>query len=151
VTFLSTVGYSLTDFVNLKIKPVQPFRAAYRSRLCVHVFIGMNVHTCLSICIYIICHPKNSICVVLVCVPALLSCLPEKSPFCLTAYICCVAQTDEAVACCLNSNQSSTSVSKGAKQLKPIFRRGCRLRVLYLSVHQSFCDRFQSKTGRRAR
>jgi hypothetical protein len=29
----------VTDFVNLKIKPIQFFRSAYRGRICTHVFI----------------------------------------------------------------------------------------------------------------
>jgi hypothetical protein len=41
----------VTDFVNLKIKPAQSFRSAYRGRVCVRVFIGVSTHTCISICI----------------------------------------------------------------------------------------------------
>jgi hypothetical protein len=40
------------DFVNLKIKPPQSFRYTHRGRVCVHVFIGVNTHTCISICVY---------------------------------------------------------------------------------------------------
>jgi hypothetical protein len=39
----------VTDFVNLKIKPAQSFEYAYRGSVCVHVFIGVSVHTCMSI------------------------------------------------------------------------------------------------------
>jgi hypothetical protein len=41
----------LTDFVNLKIKLAQSFGDAHRGRVCVHVFIGMSAHTCMSICV----------------------------------------------------------------------------------------------------
>jgi hypothetical protein len=42
----------MTNFVNLKVKPAQSFRCAYRCRVCVRVFIVMSVHTYISICIY---------------------------------------------------------------------------------------------------
>jgi hypothetical protein len=41
----------MTDFVNLKIKPVQFFRDAYRGRVCVRIFIGMSTHICISTCV----------------------------------------------------------------------------------------------------
>jgi hypothetical protein len=41
----------VTDFVNLKIKPAQSFRCAHRSRVCICVFIGVSIHTCMSICV----------------------------------------------------------------------------------------------------
>jgi hypothetical protein len=40
----------VTDFVNLKIKPLQSFRGAYRDRVCVHLFIEMSARMCMSIC-----------------------------------------------------------------------------------------------------
>jgi hypothetical protein len=39
----------MTDFMNLKIKPAQSFRCAHRGSMCVHVFIGVDAHTCMSI------------------------------------------------------------------------------------------------------
>jgi hypothetical protein len=39
----------VTDFVNLKIDPTQSFRNVHRVRVCVHVFIGVSAHTCMSI------------------------------------------------------------------------------------------------------
>jgi hypothetical protein len=39
----------VTDFVILKIKPAQSFRVAHRGSVCVHVFIGVSTHTCMSI------------------------------------------------------------------------------------------------------
>jgi hypothetical protein len=42
----------VTDFVNLKIKPAQSFEGAHRSRVCVHVFIGVSARMCMSICVY---------------------------------------------------------------------------------------------------
>jgi hypothetical protein len=39
----------LTDFVNLKINPVQSFGGAHRGSLCVCVFIWVSAHTCMSI------------------------------------------------------------------------------------------------------
>jgi hypothetical protein len=38
----------VTDFVNLKIKPTQSFKDAHRDRVCVHIFIGVNAHMCMS-------------------------------------------------------------------------------------------------------
>jgi hypothetical protein len=40
----------VTDFMNLKIKPAQSFRGAYRGRMCVRVFIGVNASTCMNVC-----------------------------------------------------------------------------------------------------
>jgi hypothetical protein len=40
-----------TDFVNLKIKPTQSFRGDHRVRMCVRVFIGVDAHTYISICV----------------------------------------------------------------------------------------------------
>jgi hypothetical protein len=34
----------VTDFVNLKIKLTQSFGCAYRSRMCVRIFIGLSAH-----------------------------------------------------------------------------------------------------------
>jgi hypothetical protein len=42
----------MTDFVNLKIKQIQSFGVAYRGRICVHIFIGVSVHTYISMCVY---------------------------------------------------------------------------------------------------
>jgi hypothetical protein len=39
------------DFVNLKIKLAQSFECAHKSRVCVCVFIGVSVHTCMNICV----------------------------------------------------------------------------------------------------
>jgi hypothetical protein len=39
----------VTDFMNLKIKLVQFFGGAHRSRVCVRVFICVSVHTNISI------------------------------------------------------------------------------------------------------
>jgi hypothetical protein len=38
----------MTDFVNLKIKPAQSFKIDHRGRVCVHVFIGVSAHMCIS-------------------------------------------------------------------------------------------------------
>jgi hypothetical protein len=43
----------MTDFVNLKIKPIQSFRYANKDRLCVHVFIGVSAHIYIYMSIYI--------------------------------------------------------------------------------------------------
>jgi hypothetical protein len=44
--------FLLTDFVNLKIKPVQFFRGAYRYMVCVRVLIEMSIYMCMNIYIY---------------------------------------------------------------------------------------------------
>jgi hypothetical protein len=41
----------VTDFVNLKIKPVQSFRDGHMGRVCMYVFIGVSARTCMSICV----------------------------------------------------------------------------------------------------
>jgi hypothetical protein len=41
----------ITDFMNLKIKPAQSFRYAHRCRMCIRIFIGVSVHTCIRICV----------------------------------------------------------------------------------------------------
>jgi hypothetical protein len=50
----------VTDFINLKIKPAQSFRCAHRGRVCVHVFIGVSAHTCMSICVCTVFLKKSS-------------------------------------------------------------------------------------------
>jgi hypothetical protein len=42
----------VTDFMNIKIKSIQSFRGAHRDRVYVHVFIGVNAHTYISIYVY---------------------------------------------------------------------------------------------------
>jgi hypothetical protein len=39
----------MTNFVNLKIKPVQFFRCGHRVMLYVRIFIGMSTHTCVLV------------------------------------------------------------------------------------------------------
>jgi hypothetical protein len=51
----------MTDFVNLKIKLAKSFGCAHRGRVCVHVFIGVSVRTCMSIYVYTVFLKKNSI------------------------------------------------------------------------------------------
>jgi hypothetical protein len=41
----------VTDFVNLKIKPVQSFEIVHRDRVYMRMFIGVSTHTCMSICV----------------------------------------------------------------------------------------------------
>jgi hypothetical protein len=41
----------MTDFVNLKIKPTQSFECAHRGSVCMRVFIEVNAHMCMSICV----------------------------------------------------------------------------------------------------
>jgi hypothetical protein len=49
----------VTDFVNLKIKSTQSFKDAHRDRVCVHIFIGVSAHTCMSIYIYTVFLKKD--------------------------------------------------------------------------------------------
>jgi hypothetical protein len=44
--------FLMTDFVNLKIKSAQSFRGAHKGKMYVRIFIGLSVHTCISIYIY---------------------------------------------------------------------------------------------------
>jgi hypothetical protein len=39
------------NFVNLKIKTTQSFVCAHRSKVCMHVFIGVITRVCMSICV----------------------------------------------------------------------------------------------------
>jgi hypothetical protein len=50
----------VTDFMNLKIKLVQFFGGAHRSRVCVRVFICVSVRTYISIYVYNILLKKVS-------------------------------------------------------------------------------------------
>jgi hypothetical protein len=43
--------FLMTDFVNLKIKPAQSFKCVHKVSVCVRVFIGVSVRTCMSICV----------------------------------------------------------------------------------------------------
>jgi hypothetical protein len=52
VTPIDSETFLVTEFVNLKIKPVQCFRGTHRSR--VHVFIEVGAHTHMSIYVYIV-------------------------------------------------------------------------------------------------
>jgi hypothetical protein len=47
------------DFVNIKINPAQSFRGAHRGRVCVRVFLGVSVRTCMSICVCTVFLKKN--------------------------------------------------------------------------------------------
>jgi hypothetical protein len=47
--FIDSETLLVTDFVNLKIKPAQSFRGTHRDTIYVHIFIGVNVHTCMNI------------------------------------------------------------------------------------------------------
>jgi hypothetical protein len=49
----------VTDFVNL-IKPAQSFGCAHRGRVCVRVFIGVSVRTCMSIYVYTVFLKKRN-------------------------------------------------------------------------------------------
>jgi hypothetical protein len=49
----------LTDFLNVKIKPVQCFGCTHRVRMYVHVFIGVSAHTYISICVYTVFLKQN--------------------------------------------------------------------------------------------
>jgi hypothetical protein len=51
----------VTDFINLKIKLVQSSECAHRGRMCVHVFMRVSAHTCMSICVYTV-FLKKEIC-----------------------------------------------------------------------------------------
>jgi hypothetical protein len=42
----------VTVFINLKIKPTQPFRVAHKSMVYMRVFIGVSAHMCMSIYVY---------------------------------------------------------------------------------------------------
>jgi hypothetical protein len=53
----------VTDFVNLKIKLAQSFGGGHRDKVCVHVFIGVSAHTCMSICICTVFLKKKKKCV----------------------------------------------------------------------------------------
>jgi hypothetical protein len=41
----------VTDFINFKIKSAQSFGGTHKGRVCVCVFIGVSVYTCISICV----------------------------------------------------------------------------------------------------
>jgi hypothetical protein len=41
-----------TDFVNFKIKSAQFFRNVYKGKMCVHIFIGVDVHSICTCTVY---------------------------------------------------------------------------------------------------
>jgi hypothetical protein len=49
----------VTDFVNLKIKPVQSFGSAHRGKMYIRIFIGVDDYTCMNICIYTVFQKKH--------------------------------------------------------------------------------------------
>jgi hypothetical protein len=49
-----TARYYLTDFMNLKINPTQFFRCAHMNMMCMYIFIEVDVHTYMSIYIFLI-------------------------------------------------------------------------------------------------
>jgi hypothetical protein len=50
----------MTDFVNLNIKPAQSFRSVHRDKMYIYVFIEMNIHTYISICVYTVFLKKHT-------------------------------------------------------------------------------------------
>jgi hypothetical protein len=40
--FVDSDAFLMTDFINLKIKPTQSFKYAYKSMMGIHVFIGVR-------------------------------------------------------------------------------------------------------------
>jgi hypothetical protein len=59
--------FLVTNFVNLKIKPVQSFEYAHRGMVCMCVFIGVSARTCTSnyVCTVFLkngCHVKHGHC-----------------------------------------------------------------------------------------
>jgi hypothetical protein len=50
--------FSVTDFMNLKIKLTQSSRGAHMSRVCMRVFIQMSAHMCMIICICTVFIPE---------------------------------------------------------------------------------------------
>jgi hypothetical protein len=50
--FIDSVAFLVTDFVNLKIKPVQSFRGTHRDIMYVRVFIEVSANICINIFIY---------------------------------------------------------------------------------------------------
>jgi hypothetical protein len=53
--------FLVTDFVNLKIKPIQSFRCAHKGKgmIYVRLFIEISARTCISICICILFFNKK--------------------------------------------------------------------------------------------
>jgi hypothetical protein len=49
----------LTDFMNFKIKSAQSFEDAHRGRVCVHVFVRMNDHIYIYMCVFVLYFKKT--------------------------------------------------------------------------------------------
>jgi hypothetical protein len=49
------------DFINLKIKPIQSFGGAHKSKVCVRMFIWISDHTYMNICVCTV-FLKKSLC-----------------------------------------------------------------------------------------
>jgi hypothetical protein len=56
--FIDSKTLLVTDFVNLNIKTAQSFGGAHRDKVYVCILIGMSVHTCMNIYIYIVFQKK---------------------------------------------------------------------------------------------
>jgi hypothetical protein len=48
MTFSSTASHPLTNFINIKIKLAYFFKNTHKNRICKHIFIGVNVYTCIN-------------------------------------------------------------------------------------------------------
>jgi hypothetical protein len=57
--FINNETILMTDFMNLKIKLIQSFRCTHKDKVCMRVFIEVNAHTCMSICICTVFLKKN--------------------------------------------------------------------------------------------
>jgi hypothetical protein len=47
--FINSETFLMTDFRNLKIKPVQSFESIHMDRLCIRMFIGVSAYICMII------------------------------------------------------------------------------------------------------
>jgi hypothetical protein len=48
---IDSEAFLITDFVNLKIKSTQSFGDGHKDRVCIYMFIGVSVYTCMKICV----------------------------------------------------------------------------------------------------
>jgi hypothetical protein len=65
--FINSETFLMTDFRNLKIKPVQSFESIHMDRLCIRMFIGVSAYMCMIICIYTVFLKKDDLYVSYIC------------------------------------------------------------------------------------
>jgi hypothetical protein len=65
--FINNETFLMTDFRNLKIKPVQSFESIHMDILCMRMFIRVSAYMCMIICVYTVFLKKDDLYVSYIC------------------------------------------------------------------------------------